>query len=309
MPAGFLREPLKDRTLAPYLHQRPGIGFQTDIFAQAADVTPIAAWLAMPPVADLSARLSASTLQRYEVCPLQFKLEREWRIPGEVPAAMQYGGAMHRVLRAYFDSVRFERRMSEEHVLDMFRSELKEAKIQDRYQHDLYEQQGIDQLKAFVASCENAPCPDVLHTEEFFEIKVGESTVVGRIDRIDKLPDGRVVITDYKTGKAQSQEDADKSLQLSVYALAAREKWGYQAESLVLYNLGENTSAFTTRADSALQGAKLKIEEVAAKVAEGKFDPKTGFHCRFCAYQTLCPATEKRVYSIAEIKKNKPARN
>ena len=308
-PSGFLREPLKDRTLTSYLHQRPGIGFQTDIFAQAAVVTPIAAWLAMPPAADLSARLSASTLQRYEVCPLQFKLEREWRIPGEVPAAMQYGGAMHRVLRAYFDSVRFERRMPEEAVLEMFRSELKEAKIQDRYQHDLYEQQGIDQLKAFVASCENAPCPEVLHTEEFFEIKVGESTVVGRIDRIDKLPDGSVVITDYKTGKAQSQDDADDSLQLSVYALAAREKWGYQARSRVLYNLGENTSAFTTRADSELQGAKLKIEEVAAKVAEGKFDPKTGYHCRFCAYQSLCPATEKRVYSIAEIKRNKSTRN
>jgi CRISPR/Cas system-associated exonuclease Cas4 (RecB family) len=222
---------------------------------------------------------------------------------------MQYGGAMHRVLKAYFDSVRFERRMPEEAVLDMFRSELKEAKIQDRYQHDLYEEQGIDQLKAFVASCEAKACPEVLHTEEFFEIKIGLSTIVGRIDRIDKLPDGQVVITDYKTGKAQSQDDADASLQLSVYALAAREKWGYKAKNLVLYNLGENTSAFTMRADSELEGAKLKIEEVAGKVADGKFDAKTGFHCRFCAYQSLCPATEKRVYSIAGFRKLKPARN
>ena len=39
-------------------------------------------WLALPPAADLQSRLSASAVQTYETCPLQFKLEREWRIPG-----------------------------------------------------------------------------------------------------------------------------------------------------------------------------------------------------------------------------------
>jgi DNA helicase-2/ATP-dependent DNA helicase PcrA len=301
-PPGFLRELLKDSGLKKHLRQRWPRGLQTDLFAQESN-TPapsrIAAWIEMPPASDLSARLSASAVQSYETCPLQFKLEREWRIPGEVPAAMQYGGTMHRILRDYYESVRLGRTMSEGTLLELFQIDLSQANIQDRYQNDLYLQQGIDQLKEFLAVCQRVPTPDVLHTEEFFEVRIGQTVVAGRIDRMDKLADGRVAITDYKTGKAQTQEDADESLQLSIYALAAREKWGYRADRLMFYNLGENSSVMAVRNDGQLQEAAMKVQEVAAHIAAGKFDPTPGFHCNFCAYRSLCPATEKRLYSIS----------
>ena len=108
-PPGFLRDLLKDTSLRRWLVQAPPRGFQTDMFAEAAapaTTTRTSQWLALPPSASLHSRLSASAVQTYETCPLQFKLEREWKIPDEVPAAMQYGAVMHRVLRAYYDSVR-----------------------------------------------------------------------------------------------------------------------------------------------------------------------------------------------------------
>ena len=303
-PPGYLRDLLKDKTLTHYLRQRPASGFQTDLFAQAAadrGLAGVAAWIAMPPSSNLHARLSASAVQTYERCPLQFKLDREWRIPGETPAAMQFGGSIHRVLRAYYDSVRFGRPMTEEALIEFFQVDLTEAKIQDPYQEDLYRQQGVAQLREFFAASRRNPPPEVLHTEEFFEVKVGETIVVGRIDRMDKLPDGRIVITDYKTGKPQSQEDADESLQLSIYAMAAREKWKYQADRLVLYNLTENSAVVTRRGEVDLQAAQARIGEVAADIAAGKFDPKPSFGvCRMCAYRTLCPATERRLSTTAK---------
>ncbi|HEV2714741.1 MAG TPA: PD-(D/E)XK nuclease family protein, partial [Terriglobales bacterium] len=280
---------------------------QTDMFAEAPaalDESPSAQWLSLPPASDLSSRLSATAVQSYEMCPLRFKLEREWGLPREVPAAMQYGAVMHRVLRAYYDSVRFGRPYSVEALINLFRSDLGEAGIQDRYQYELYEKQGVAQLGAFVAASRQAPLPDVAHTEEFFEVRIGKAAVVGRIDRIDRNGDGAVTITDYKTGKPQSQEDADDSLQLSIYALAAREKWGYRAERLVFYNLEENAAVITNRSELQLREATLKVEDVAENVAAGRFDPKPGFYCNFCSYRNLCPATEKRVWPTAQSKKS-----
>ena len=298
-PPGFLRDLLKDSSLlGRWLVPGQPRGFQTDMFAEAAGLTGMtrtSEWLSLPPASDLSARLSASAIQTYETCPLQFKLEREWKIPGEVPAAMRYGGVIHRVLLAFYNSVRAQRQMEDEAVIQFFRDELAGAGIQDHYQHDLYQAQGVLQLQDFLAAFRRSPKPTVLHTEEYFDVKVGDIKVVGRIDRIDESATGGVVITDYKTGKAQSQEDSDESLQLSIYALAAREKWGYQADHLVLYNLEGNSPVVTRRSDFQLGEARNRVVKVAENIAAGNFDAKPGFYCRFCAYRNLCPATEKRL--------------
>ncbi|HXM20560.1 MAG TPA: ATP-dependent DNA helicase [Terriglobales bacterium] len=297
-PDGFLRDLLKDVSLKPWLRQRHALEFQTDLFAEAAPALPgsaVSEWLKLPPAFDLGARLSASALQTYEICPLQFKLEREWRIPGEVPAAMEYGATIHRILLAYYASVRLGRTIEDDQLIELFKTDLRAAGIEEKYQQELYERQGIEQLREFLASCKRAPVPQVLHTEEGFEMQIGPAKVVGRIDRIDRLDNGRVVITDYKTGRPKSQEDADKSLQLSIYALAAREKWGYHADQIVFYNLEENSSVVTRRSDIQLQECKTKVEEVARKIAAEEFDAKPGFYCSFCAYRSLCPATEKRL--------------
>jgi DNA helicase-2/ATP-dependent DNA helicase PcrA len=305
-PDGFLRDLLKDASLKPWLRQRHALEFQTDLFAEAASAlpgSPVSEWLKLPPALDLGARLSASALQTYEICPLQFKLEREWRIPGEVPAAMEYGATIHRILLAYYESVRLGRVIDDDQLIELFKTDLSAAGIEEKYQHDLYERQGIEQLREFLARCKRDPVPQVLHTEERFEMQIGKAKVVGRIDRIDQLGNGRVLITDYKTGRPRSQEDADRSLQLSIYALAAREKWGYHADQIVFYNLEENSSVVTRRSESQLQECKREVEEVARKIAAEEFDAKPGFYCTFCAYRSLCPATEKRLYTISADKK------
>ncbi|WP_343060490.1 PD-(D/E)XK nuclease family protein [Sphingomonas rhizophila] len=55
------------------------------------------------------------------------------------------------------------------------------------------------------------------------QAEVAGVTLKGRVDRIDALPDGRIAIVDYKTGKAPSQKAVDEgfALQLGLLSLIA----------------------------------------------------------------------------------------
>ncbi len=298
-PAGLLRNLIKDPGLKTSLRRRNAKGFQTDLFGEARSLPATASrtgeWTRLPAVPGLHTRLSASAVETYKTCPLQFKLKRDWRIPEDVAAAVQYGAAMHRVLRAYFDSLRAGRPIADEVLVELLRDDLAQAGIQDSYQRELYQRQGVEQLRGFLQTMRASAFPEVLHVEEVFEIKLGDTTIVGRMDRVDRGNDGGVVITDYKTGRPKVQEDADESLQLSIYMLAAKEKWGYEIDRLAFYNLEGNVAVVTRRNPAELQKAEHEIEKVAASIAAGNFEPTAGRHCVFCAYRSLCPKTEKPI--------------
>jgi DNA helicase-2/ATP-dependent DNA helicase PcrA len=298
-PAGLMRELIGNAGLHPWLRSRAALPSQPELIelAAAAEETTngshLPAWLALPPIEGLDSRLSATAVETYELCPLQFKFEREWKLSKQVHAAMQYGATMHNVLRTYFDSARLGRTKTDEELLQLFRDGLASAGIQDDYQRDLYLGQGLKQLEEFLGAARSTAI-DVLHTEEWFDVEIAGIKVAGRIDRIDQAADGRVAVVDYKTGKARSQEDADESLQLSIYAMAAQQKWGYRIGELVFHNLEGNVLVASKRDEFQLEQARERVQTVAHGIADVNFGAKPGFHCTYCAFRGLCPAREKR---------------
>jgi DNA helicase II / ATP-dependent DNA helicase PcrA len=301
-PNAFVRELITDPASRPYWRAQTEVG-PARIDAAAAAVPPgpgVGAWLVGSPSSPcvFDGPLSATAIESYEICPLQFKIERLWKVPGEVAAQMQYGNTIHTLLRDYYESLRAHRAKSAEEMLQLLRESLAVAGFADPLQRDLYEKEGTRQLREFVCLQQAKPAPEVIGTERAFEITLGGVCVRGRMDRIDRIAGNHVAIIDYKTGKPRTQQHADKSLQLSIYALAAREKWGYQPERLVFYNLADNSEVSSKRDQRQLEEAARRVAEVAADIAGGNFDPKAGFHCGWCAYRSLCPATEERLYEI-----------
>jgi DNA helicase-2/ATP-dependent DNA helicase PcrA len=304
-PPGLMRELIGNAGLQSWLRSRPALPSQPELIEIAAAADPaypessrLPAWLELAPIEGLGASLSATAVETYETCPLQFKFEREWKLSRQVHAAMQYGAAMHRILLTYYDSVRGRTRTDEE-LLQQFRDDPGMAVIQDDYQRRLYLKQGEEQLRDFLAGTRSVSAPEVLHTEQWFDVQIAGTKVAGRIDRMDRAADGSVNIVDYKTGKARSQEDADESLQLSIYAMAAHEKWGYRVGALVFHNLEGNVPVFSRRTEFQLEEARERVRAVARGIAAGNFKPKPDFYCNFCAFRGLCPAREKQVPTLA----------
>ncbi|MGH9554638.1 MAG: PD-(D/E)XK nuclease family protein, partial [Terriglobales bacterium] len=300
VPSRFLRELAQHRALASLLWRREAREYTVNLEAAAAPASAVTPWVLLEPRVPLSEMpLSASAIEMYERCPLQFKIARDWNLPAEPAAPMQFGAAVHTVLHDYFRSVKQGEAKTREQVLEVFREEMAKGKFDDALQRELYEKQGVEQISAFLATTAASPAPHVLDTERSFRISVQGVNVNGRVDRLDRLDGNRVRIVDYKTGRPREQEDADKSLQLSLYAIAARDAWDAEPASLVFYNLETNSPVETFRNPVQLLEVSEKVREVAARIAAGDFPPKPDYHCTWCPYRSLCPVKEQRLYTIA----------
>jgi DNA helicase II / ATP-dependent DNA helicase PcrA len=270
----------------------PPAGVVPILQAAAEPLPVISQWVQLPARCDAPlGELSASAIEQYERCPLAFKLSRDWCIPEEPAAMLQFGSAMHLALKAYFDGVRAGSPLDEDSIIACFRDEFGKAKIDEDAQRDLYERDGCEQLRQFLRSDLAQPSGEILNNERFFRASIGGTIVKGRMDRLERIDGDRVSIVDYKTGKPKTQDDADGSLQLSIYALAA-ESMGFVADSLVIVNLANCSAIESRRSEKQLAAERARVSNAAANIAAGNFEPNSDRHCRFCSYRSLCPATE-----------------
>jgi DNA helicase-2/ATP-dependent DNA helicase PcrA len=282
---------------------RSSAAAQQDLFGGMAGPAsvhpPIAEWAAREPEIKPGEklRLSASSIEDYEDCPLKFKFGHYLKIPTGPQAALTFGNIMHRSVRRYFE-LRAKGEASFEAVKGFYESAWRKTGFEDEYQEQAYKQAGLEQLRAFVEKQESSETLP-LGMESSFSLDLGEVLLEGRIDQINPLvphpqeDDRAVELIDYKTGKPRSQKDADTSLQLSVYALAAQEQMKLRPRRLTFYCLSNNQPVHTVRTEQDLKAVKAEILTVADQIRQKHFPAAPGFVCKFCDYQPICPAHEE----------------
>ena len=300
-PPGFIRDIVSNQCVPVDCVPRL-VEFRPEIQAAAEELqafSPVAEWMLLDPVRDMEKiSLSATRIETYDMCPLRFKIETDWNIPGESAPALHFGNAVHTALKAYNDAVAAQRPLTLEEFLRVFTTQMEISLFDDAHQKQLYLEQGLGQLEEFYYLRNVEDVPQILATEKVFSLILGGVKVVGRIDLASRTPNGGVAIIDYKSGRAKDEEEAEKSLQLSIYALAAQQEFGELPERIAFYNLATNAAAETSRTADQLADTRAKIDAVAQAIRAGNFRPKTGFHCNWCGYRELCPVQEEPLYKI-----------
>src|SRR5262249_9602093 len=290
-PPGFLRPLLQNRALGSALHKRI-VQQPSAVLGPYSQLSAMGSWMLLPPAFSTEELvLSANAVESYSTCPLKFKLEKDWKIPGDASAAMQFGNAVHTVLKNYYDPSPQTAEPTAADVIAAFRREFAKAVIEDEVQRQLYEELGVKYLGEMVEVRPRGSM-EVIAAEARFEFKMGKLRVIGRIDRIDRMEGNCVRVIDYKTGVPWDQKDAVDSLQLSIYAMGAAEM-NLSPRELVLLNVRGNEEVITGRTGAQLERARRKIEETAEGIVAHAFNAKPGLHCRWCSFARLCPATEQ----------------
>ncbi len=249
-------------------------------------------------------QLSASAIDAYDRCPMKYMFQYVWKIRGGPHAQMTFGNVMHATIREFVSEMRKRGRVPVEEVIAIYEREWSSAGFPDEYQEGEYRKAGREQLETFHRTFTATP-PDVLHQEKGFELPLAHNVVVtGRMDQVNRLSEREIEIVDYKTGRPRDAKKAAEDLQLSIYALAAREVLDQAPGRLVFYNLVNNEAVESTRDAKSLAATKARIAEVADQIRAGEFAAKPGFACGYCDYKPLCPAHEQLISIQAAAKKN-----
>jgi DNA helicase-2/ATP-dependent DNA helicase PcrA len=242
-------------------------------------------------------KLSCSAVENYRKCPQQYAFGYLWSLKEGPRATLTFGSVMHTTIKRVMEQIRKGKRLPFDEVQRIYDTEWNSAGFEDEYQEAEYKKDGLEQLRTFHAAM-LAEAPHVLEQEKGFELPLVNNVIlIGRMDQVNSLGRDDVEIVDYKTGKPKKEVDANKSLQLSIYALAAKEIFEWNPVRLAFYYLLNNSLQATTRDAKQIAAAEKIIQETAADIRGREFTAKPGYACRTCAYQPICPAHEESLTS------------
>jgi putative RecB family exonuclease len=117
----------------------------------------------------------------------------------------------------------------------------------------------------------------------------------GIIDRLDVLPDGRLIVVDYKTGRAPSERFERGSLDgVQTYALLCESMLGQAPAEVRLLYLREPLAITAIATEQTIRGQRKRATAVWTAIERAcnaeDFRPHVGPLCDYCNFKASCPA-------------------
>lgn len=117
----------------------------------------------------------------------------------------------------------------------------------------------------------------------------------GIIDRLDVTADGRLIVVDYKTGRAPSERFERGSLGgVQTYALLCESMLGQAPAEVRLLYLREPLALTATATEQTIRGQRKRAVAVWTAIERAcdaeDFRPNVGPLCGYCNFKTSCPA-------------------
>jgi putative RecB family exonuclease len=233
--------------------------------------------------------LSHSSISLYQECPLKYKFKYVDKIPEKPRHFFSFGQSVHLALE-YFYGVKTPTPPSLEDLLKSYREQWVKGGYRDEAQEAEYFEEGRRILTRFHDKhAKDFKLP--YFVEYAFTFEVEGVPVTGRIDRVDKLEDGRLSVLDYKTGKQLATGRIDTDAQLTMYQLACEKGLGAEVGELVFYHLPTLKQHRSARRPSPLvDELKSRVVSTAEAITKEKFDPKPSEGvCKWCDFKPICP--------------------
>jgi DNA helicase-2/ATP-dependent DNA helicase PcrA len=233
--------------------------------------------------------LSASDIDTYRTCPLKYKFARVFRIPTEPTLNQRFGIFVHQVLERYHQA---EVRNIDE-LLGLTDAAWRRGGFGTSEEERQLRAKADTALRRYHERFEEQDAEPVWF-ERGFQFRMGAHTLRGRVDRVDRLPDGGYELIDYKTGRPRSASQLREDVQLSLYAVGAREAWDLDASRQSYLYVLDDEKVPVPHEDIDRDWIADTVGEVADGISSQGFEPTPSYAaCSICDYRIVCPAAER----------------
>ena len=245
--------------------------------------------------------LSPSKISSFTNCALAFKFSAIDRLAEPPSPAATKGTLVHRALEGLFWNHDTGRRTLAAglHELDQAWTLMSdEPEILDLALSGLQAQAFIDDARVLIRNYFDIEDPnsiDAVGVEMSLEAQVGDIRLRGIIDRLDRIKDGQLVITDYKTGRAPSPNQENSRLAgVNFYSLLCEQVLGERPALVKLLYLRQPViiaSEPSEQTHRALSNRTTAVWSAISRACENEdFRPKTSPLCSWCGFKPYCPA-------------------
>jgi CRISPR/Cas system-associated exonuclease Cas4 (RecB family) len=256
--------------------------------------------------------LSASDIHTYRSCPLRYKFARVLRIPTEQTVHQRFGIVVHQVLERYHA----DGGGTLEQMLALLDAGWRRAGFGDSERDRELFDKARDALTRYHARLGGEGAPQPVWFERQFDFRLGPHHLRGRVDRVDRVAGAAVPATDvdrgavghtagaefaagdyelidYKTSRPKTAEQLHDDIQLSLYALAAREDWGLESSQQAYYYVLDDLKVPVARDERDAEWVTGVVLEVGEGILAQEFEPTPSrAACSICDYRIVCPAAE-----------------
>src|SRR5918992_1536270 len=230
--------------------------------------------------------LSASDLDTYRICPLKYKFARVFRIPQEPTIHQRFGIALHQVLERFHTGGGG----SLGELMELFEASWRRAGFGHSDDERQFRERAVAALERYWREDHESDAEPVWF-ERSFAFRLGPHLLRGRVDRVDRRPDGSYELIDYKTGKAKTESELREDVQLSLYQMGARESWRLKTSAQSYFYVLTGDKVPVEHSEEELDRVKSTVTEIADGILRQDFEPTPSYEiCSFCDYRIISPA-------------------
>lgn len=259
---------------------------------------------------ELKKKFSFTQLATFRKCPYSYKLEHIYRIPKFGTYQKSFGQSVHntyqRIVQLHqargkaeqgslfgdtvepFETTQGGFRVSLDEAMAIYEEAWIDEWYESRERHDEYLAKGRDAVKNFWNACA-VKAPDIIGVEEPFTLILGLHSLKGKIDRIDRGPDGTVTIVDYKTGQAKEELSAEDKEQLHLYQVALEERGVKVSAMKYIYVIDWVETDVDVLKEEKREAFLGKLQERMEAIVTSDYKPTPEpFTCKYCDFRNIC---------------------